>query len=246
MSTGLVLGLRLGAAGIWSGTATTDPTTAVFDGLWLPNFGGAPWAGSASGGSSSGRNMVSGAADPDVGTTVDTYAPADFEATNSDFLNSTATTAESYITTTAYTAYLLLNPESAPADTTVYNNPGLLVETGGNWGIVYSDAGVSVYHASTLVGQVAVSTATWTHVMARFSGGELDIYVNGTLVDHNTSVAATGAITGAAVRMGRNFASVYYDGKIMAAGLSQTALSPTTIAGIYAYDKAKYPSMSLP
>lgn len=229
-------------------TAGIDPTSSSFDGLWLPSYSGAPWNGTASAGSSSGRNLVTGGSNPGTGSAVDTYTPADFVAASSNFLQDTTVTAENYITTTAYTVEFLIHPDIAPADTTVYNNPGILTETGGNWGIVYSDAGVSVYHASTLVGQVALPTGAWAHVAVRMGlvAGELDIFVNGVLTDHNTGVAATGSVTGAVMRVGRNFGAVYLDGQIMKLGVSQTAFADATIAGHYAFAQAKYPSMSLP
>lgn len=234
---------------IADGTAGIDPTTIDFDGLWLPNYGGAPWAASASAGSSAGRDLITNGVDPDVGAAVNGYTGADFESGSPDELRITATTAENFVTTTAYTIPMLIKPESAAADTTVYNNPGLFTETGGNLGVVYSDAGVSVYHASTLVAQAAVPTGSWAHVVVRFGlvAGELDIFVNGVLVDHNTGVAATGSVTGAALFVGANYAgTVNYDGQIMELGTSQTAHSDVTVAGLYEFAKAKYPAMSLP
>lgn len=239
------LGLHIGNQGAGGGGITpVDETTLAASGLWLGSFSGSPWSGTASAGASSGRNLSTLGTLPGTGSAVDGVTPATFNGTN-QALTDGVNTAENYITTTAYTVSLLLKPTAAAADTTVYNNPGLVTETGGNWGIVYSDAGVRVYHQSATEATAALATGSWAQVDVVFSAGTLEIWVNRVLIDTQTAVA-TGSVTAAAFRVARNFGTAHFTGEMMRVFVSLAAQSEADLDGVYAYRKALYPAMSLP
>src|SRR5262245_12826966 len=58
-----------------------DPTTLDFDLYVRASFSGAPWAGTASAGSSGGRDFTSAGADPSVGASQNGFSPAEGNGT---------------------------------------------------------------------------------------------------------------------------------------------------------------------
>jgi hypothetical protein len=190
--------------------------------------------------------MAAGTA-PSVGSAVDTFTPAVFNGTT-QFLTPAAT-AETFIaSTSSYQVEFVVKPTSSPADPgAIYNCPGILCETGGNWGIVRRVNEVVVYHASTEVAAATLPVNVWSHVVVRFGlvAGELDIFINGVLADHNTGVAATGSVTSAGLRLGRNFGTAYFTGEILDAAFD-VPLSDVQIGLNYAAHQARYPSAALP
>jgi hypothetical protein len=235
-----MLGLGLG---LWSGGQPSGGAPA-FDPATLDR---SDWNGTASAGDSGSRSFSAGAI-PDVGTTVDGFDPAVFNGTN-DYLTDVTNQAEAYITTTAYTVNFVIKPTNQPADPgAVYNCKGILTESGGNWGIVRRVNEVVVYHQSTEVAAATVPEDVWSHVVVRFGlvAGELDIFVDGALADHNTGVAATGSVTAAGLRLGTNFGQAqFFEGEVMECAIQDSAASDVEVAGDYAYAQARYPSMGL-
>ncbi len=227
-----------------------DPALLDCDGLWLDSYAtNTNWDSTASAGLSGGTNRKLTILNlrPDASAPVNGFTGATFGGTQS--LVDTVDTAEKFITTTAYSLSMLIKPTTAPADTTVYNNPGLFTEAGGNWGIVYSDAGVRVYHASATkvtLAYASVPTAAWTQVDVSFSAGVLRIRANGGAWTSAAGVAATGSVTGAAFRMACNFSTTRWVGTIMRAMVTRAVWTDAQFNGLYAYNKARFPAMGLP
>ncbi len=225
-----------------------DPTLLTLTGLWRGSFAGTPWTGVASAGSSSGKNLpvLGGSQVPGIGTAINGFAPATFNGTNQALAN-TADTTTAFITTTAYFFSFLIKPVTAVADTTVYDNPGLVTEAGGNWGIVFSSAGVRVYHSSATKNTLALATGSYAQVDITFTGGVLKMRKNGGAWTTVSSVAATGGITASAFRVGINYGgAAKFTGDMMEILCGTTIPSDAQLDGIYAYRKARYPAMSLP
>jgi hypothetical protein len=220
-----------------------DPTASALTGLYRGSFGGDPWAGTASAGTSGGRSLSAGAA-PAVGAAVNGFTPASFNGTT-HFLTDLTNTADTYLTTTAYRVSLLLQPAALAAPSGLpYNDPGLITESGGNWGITVDSAGVHVYHHDGVYkiadGPAALLVGTWYAVDVVYNGTDITVSVNGTA---GTPVAAgtLGTIAGAGLRMGSNYAAtVFYSGLILDAALANTTLAGSTHANFRAYYASRY------
>lgn len=217
-----------------------NPATLALSGFYRGSYSASPWAGVASAGASGGRSISAGSA-PSTGTAINGFTPAQFNG--SQWLRDLTNLASAYLSTTAYRVSMLIKPTSlsAPAGA-IYNNPGLLTETGGNWGIVIDTSGVHVYHGSgaqVAHSSGAVSAGAWHRVDVVFDGTQVRVTVDG-VAGTPVASATTGAI-GSALTLGSNFgASVGFVGQIAEVDIASTALSGVTSADWSAYFLARY------
>lgn len=235
------LGLGLGFGGGTGGVAAAfNPSSLALTGWFRASYGGAPWDGSASAGSSAGKSMTSPGAPPSVGAAINGYTPADFNGTT-QYLRDIVDICSDFISTTAYRVVMLIEPGSLAADSGVpYNDAGLFVETGGNWGVHINATDVGVYHYD---GAYKVATkavvAGKMLVDVRFSGTTLTVAVNGT--DGTPVAAGTLGAIATDLRMGANYsAGVKYPGTIIEAFMAQSELAATTPSMVKAYVNARY------
>ncbi len=241
----MFIGLMLG--GFRGSPAAFNPATLSSTGWWRGSYAGAPWAGTASAGASGTRAIESGGAPPTAGTAVDTYTPALCNGTT-NFLQDNDLYMDSYLSTTAYAITLMIRPTAAAVHTTIYDNPGVFTEAGGNFGVVFSDQGVSVYHVSAMEVQIACPINVWSVIDIRFSGGTIEIRRNGGAWTSAAAVAtgAIGSPTGA-LRVGTNYANAArFTGSIMEIITNTSTRSDGDFNNIYSYLKARYPSAGLP
>lgn len=211
------------------GGATFDPTTLPLT-AYFKMFGTAPWAGTASAGTSGSRTLsaVSGS-DPVAGDALNGINAATFDkdAGTPQYLRDATDLLDVYLSSTAYTVSVLIKPVTAPsAGANPYNNASVFGENQGNFGLEYSDAGIELFHYSGSYKTVAVAlpTGSWALVDAKYDGTDIKIRVNGGAW---TSLAA-GSLTIAGssqVRVGRNFSTVYLDASIMELLVSDTEIS---------------------
>ncbi len=230
----------VGAASVtvWS------PALAVLTGWYRGSYGGTPWAGTASAGTSATPALLDpgGGAAATVGSAVNTFTPAAFNGT-SKYLKDNVTLAPSYISTTGYRLSFLINATAAAAPAgSIFNNPGLFTENGGNWGVVFNTDGVNVYHfsGSYKVAKQACSTGAWHAVDVVYDGVNLTVSVDGVA---GTPVAAgtLGSITGALMAFGANFNhTVFFNGTIMEMSTAQSAIAGSTPTMFKAYYNARY------
>lgn len=126
-------GLALGMGGRVD--AGLDPSSLALTGWYRASYSGAPWVGTASAGTSGAKSATSPGSAPTVGTAVNGKTPALYNGTT-EYLRDIVSTGPDYISTTKYRVVMLIEPGtlSAPAGAP-YDDRGLFVETGGNWGI---------------------------------------------------------------------------------------------------------------
>lgn len=234
------LGLGLGFGGGSAGAAVLNPATLALTGWVRASYGGAPWAGTASAGSSGAKSMVTAGADPSVGTAINGLTPAAFNGTT-QYLRDIADICSDFISTTAYRVVALIEPGSLAADSGVpYNDAGIFVETGGNWGVFVNSTNVGVYHYD---GAYKVATkavvAGKQLVDVRFDGSTLTVAVNG--VDGTPVAAGTLGAIATDLRLGTNYAaSVKYPGTIAEIFTAQSDLAATTPSDVKAYINSRY------
>jgi hypothetical protein len=90
---------------IRGGAGTFDPASLALTGFWRDYTGSAPWAGTASAGSSGSNNLVTLGADPTSGTALNGHGTASF---NNKGLNANGHFSD-YDSTTAFSGWALVN-----------------------------------------------------------------------------------------------------------------------------------------
>lgn len=231
------------------GESPFDPATLSLSGWWRASFSASPWVGVASAGSSGSRELSEGTNPPSAGTAVNGLTPADFDGTN-DFLTAStvgAANLEHYFTTSAYTYSLLIFADAAAADAgdaDGYTMPGLIGD--GSFatpmGCSFSDAGIRAWHnASGNWNSVEVpcSTGAWHAVQVRYNGTTLQTRVDGGAWSDQTR-GNVGISLAATMRIGRNYASVYFNGKILDIITASTALTDENLDSIIEYYNSQY------
>lgn len=222
-------------------SALFDPSTMPLTGWWRGSYSASPWAGIASAGTSGGRSMTTATGTgAGVGTSLNGHAAASFDGAGA--LRDAVNTTENYLSTTAYRVSLLLYVASASSPAAnIYDNPGILTENGGNWGIVVNTSGVHCFHAASgyKVASQAITTDEWQAVDVVYDGSHITVSVDGV---GGTPVAAgtLATITGSQFRFGINYATAFFEGEIMDAAVADTALSSTSSADWKGYYNARY------
>lgn len=237
---GLRRNLRSGMRGS-RGPSGLDPTSLILSGWYRGSYTAAPWTGTASGGSSGSNTWQNGSGPPGAGVAVNGYTPVTFSGAT--HLIDAVTTVPNYITTTAYRVILLINAASAAAPAgNIFDNPGLLTENGGNWGIVYNTDGVNVYHndGSYKVATKTCSTGAWHVVDVSYNGTTLSVQVDaGTAA--TVAAGTLGSIVGAVFRIGGNYnAAVKFTGDMMEAISAQDPLVSTVPSSFKSYLNSRY------
>lgn len=171
----------VGGVPAWSSGVVFDPSVLNLA-VWQRDFGGAPWAGTASAGASGSHSFVVGTA-PGVGASLNGHASADFDGTN-DVLVLSGLQMVDAISTTAYRIALLFEADTLPAPAgSIFANPGIFADGGGNFGVVVNSAGIHVYHHDgaykVASGPAALSTATKYAIDIVYDGANITVSVNG-------------------------------------------------------------------
>lgn len=225
-----------------------DPATLTLEGWWR-NFAGSPWTPTASAGGSgtAGRNLETNLGLPGTGT-LDGYGTADFSGTLQTLVSTQAAT--THITASAGTIIVLAKADTAVAAASdFYDDPGLVAETGGFIGLVFTASGVraGVFNASSKqTTHIAQATGAWFMASARWDGTNIRCRVNST---DATPVAAVGGASsvGTNIYAGRNYSGTrLFDGQIADIITDTSSMSDADLASVYSYFKARYPSAGLP
>lgn len=209
---------------------------------WYRSYAGNPWTGTASAGASGARSVEAGSA---PGTSsLNGLGIADFVAASSNYLLDATNLADAYLSLTGYRVVILINLTTAPAPAgAIYDNPGILTEGGGNWGIVYNNAGIHCYHNDggyqVASSAAAVATGGWHVVDVIYNGVNLTLSVDGT-AGTPAPAGTLGSIT-AAFRLGANYApAVYTNAKIAEVVIANASLSSTSSTTFKSYVNSRY------
>lgn len=220
--------------------AWSPSTVASLTGYWAPSFTGSPWVGAVGG------NLSTVGTVPAVSSAVNGFTGADF-STNKGLV--TASTAATYLTAAAYTMITLVYVRSFTVA-----DPG-----NGN-----AQACASIFSASTLgsdepkgglagtgtsgvyrFGQGAnsaacnISTGTWTMLMARWNGTNIEVGRNNEATVSNTAVNAVLTKT---MRFGQatDGSAVYLDAIVLSGALHNAAISDSDRDKYRRYFNSKY------
>lgn len=214
---------------------------------WWKDFSAAPWAPSASAGSSgSNGNLDEATHPPTAGTPVNGLTPAVFNGTNAVLFSDN--NADSFWTVSAYSGWALVYANSVSsndliADEVHTNDP--IISSGGAttlWGVHLMSSGkVGVYHYDgTLTGVLTdFVIGQWNLVQWKYDGTDLKLRVNGS---SRVSVARSSITTLARVlEVGFSSAnSLFLDGSILELATVATALSDADEDSVLSSIRAEY------
>lgn len=226
-----------------SGGVVFDPATLSLTGWWRASFAGAPWTATGSdGGSGTNGSLVTNGADPSVGTAQNGLDPADFDGSDDELKNTN--TLDTFFADGAGAGWCLFLADAAAADAGAgsrVDNPGLVFQNGGgvSWGIGFSDAGVTgiLYDGGYKERAVACGTGAYHLARWRWDGATFEVGVDSGAM---SSIGAGNMDAGAgALAVGRNYASAFFNGRILEIGLA-AALSDGDFTNIRSYVNSRY------
>lgn len=195
------------------------------------------WARVASAGTSgnSGRDLTEGTNPPTASSGI-----PNFDGSNDQLLNATAFS--TLATAAAGTLLAIFNADAlAAAGTNTVDNTGIISDgSGGYIAMTVSASGFGGYiyaggHKQPT--KTSMSTGTWYLGVTRWNGSEVNHALNNAWA---TPVAAgnVGSVAGT-LRVGRNYLSKYFDGKIRMVAIAASALSDATCTKFYVWALGK-------
>lgn len=223
-----------------SSEAVYDPAVLSLTGWWRADYSGAPWAGTASAGSSDLFEMAAGSASPTTGTAQNGYVPADYNG-STQYLNS-ATASTSFVGSAAGTIIALFKADATPPaiDAQPYNDPPIIGDDAGNMGLTFTSSGVTAftYVGSYVTKTVACTDSAWHLVMMRWNSTNLGVTLDSAADD----TVACAAITHAGnLATGVNYsAAAFYAGLVLELMTIDSALSDGDYANIKSYVNSRY------
>jgi hypothetical protein len=243
----MMLGLGLGLGGRAGGASYFDPATLSLTGWWRGSFSASPWVGTASAGTSSANDLTEPTNVPAVGSSVNGYAPADFDGTNDLF--TADGTATDYYTASAYSGWALVNIDAIGTnDATPYNNDHILApsadafhgialrSTGVVWAWSY-DTGSGLFNGPT----ATFTTSTWQLVQWKHGGGNLKIRVNEGAWDSSARSNLAAGFSNDLIHIGYNpQANKYLNGRVLDLAVASSALSDDDFDDVLSYARGRY------
>lgn len=219
-----------------------DPATLALTGWWKPNYGGTPWVGTASTGSSGSRNLTEVDNAPSTGSAVNGLTPADFDGINDRLL--TGALMSALFTAAAGSLAIVFNSDTAAADagaSAPYGNPPLLADTNGLFIVGFSTSGVRVgYYDGATWNSVAVACATggWHVVFVRWNGTNLEVRLDG---GSWSSVARANIsdVTGQ-VRLGIYSTTLFFNGRQAEVMTQSSRWGDATVDSLWSYFQPKF------
>jgi hypothetical protein len=226
-------------------SAGIDPATLAAT-LYLRNFGGLPWAGTASAGTSASQSFVTSGADPSVGASFGAHASADFSG--GQYIGAFGFDWSTLIGTGSFTLQFVAQFDTfiAPVGAgSEYLDPALLA--GVSFGGIYvrvtsSGLAAGFYDGSGYVdtatsgsGYVALAASTKACIQVVYDGSTLKMRVNGGSYKSTSAATppAAGALSDTPIMGASYAASGSIDGRIAQALAFASALSGATLDGLY-------------
>lgn len=168
----------------------------------------------------------------------------DFDGTDDNLTNSTALS--TLLSASAWTCWALVNIDAistTSADATCWLNDAICSDTGAFWGMHVHNTTPSIkgyqFDTGAKVATATISLSTTFLAAMRYDGTNIRLSVNGGTAQTVAS-GNLGGTTGT-LRIGRNFGSEFYDGRIADFGLVPTSTSDTVIqTNLRVYVNARY------
>lgn len=230
-----------GDAPAWiSGASAWTPALLPLSLLHLPEYTGSPWAGTASAGSSSGRNFTEATNPPATSAAINGHTVPDFDGTN-DIL--TAGVSISSVFGTSGSFFALIYPTATPAssgagsrysDGTVFGDPTNAESVFGFTadGIVASIVDDTVNYREMAI---AASASAWNLMQFKWDGEYLRGRKNKGAYATPVACGPLTTITPSNPRLGLGYGGSRFTGRIAMIGTSTSVLSNVAFANVAAY-----------
>lgn len=234
---------RIHAFGGQGSAAAGDPSSLALEGWWRGSYAGSPWAGTPSAGGSASRELTEATSPPSIGAAQNGYAPADFDGTDDVIGSSTAFT--TFAPSAAGSIWCLFFADTAGSDAGAglrFDNAGLVANDGGGtaFNLTFSTSGVAVdlYDGAWQELNTACATGAYHLAQVRWDSLTLELRIDSSA----WATVAAGAMTGSTggIVLGRNYSSVFFDGRILDAGTAAIAMSDATFDSIKSYVNSRY------
>lgn len=245
-----------GQSGTLAGAFTYSssiPDSLAISGWWRADYAGVPWAGRASAGLSSGRDLTDpgGSWSPaTTGTPQNALTPAAFNGTDEQVINTL--TPDNFVAVDSLSIIVLFKATSAAASGGLeFQNPGLVVSGGGSiasFGLTFHAGGVSYYNYDVGGGAwpavtVACGTGAYHLAQAKFDGVTQSLRVDSGGWSTNAAgpMDAGGLSTDNPLRVGTSYDHTkFFEGEILEVIVSDQVFSDADTDAIKAYINARY------
>ncbi len=218
------------------------PANLSLTGYWRANFTGLPWVGTASIGTSSGRNLVTQADDPSTGASQNGFAPADFNG-SSNYIQ--ADVNNTTLLGTSGSIFFLFNGDTAPTnsgldygDGNIFTDPTNAETT---FGFTDLGFGACILDDSITYRRISISCGTGNYHLAQAKWNGTNLYAR--IDSGNWSNIASGpftAITPSAPNVGLSYSTIRFDGRLLELGITNIFLSDSDFNNIVSYVNKRY------
>jgi hypothetical protein len=220
-----------------------DPATLPLSAWWRAAYGGSPWVGIASAGTSKGRDLAEATNAPIVGTPINGHTPARFDGLN-DILISPVAVAD-FFAVTGYEIHGLFSADSAKplVPGSAFNLPAFMADgIAGRFYVGFSTAGVVGGHYDGVAFREIASpcaTGGLHSFQLWFDGTKLSLAIDGGATATPVPTAAPAFL--GTLRIGLNYTGqAGFDGVIVELMTAPKVLDATQRAGIRSYFNARY------
>lgn len=226
----------------------TGSATLALSGLWR-DYSVLPLVGTASAGTSSANNLTLLNGAPAVAS-LNSKGVMDFDGINDALV--AGGDALTYVTSTIGSLYVVANMDTAIADSgagTRYGLPCFFIDSGGQYYLGYSSAGVFLGCNTAADGfkevVIAQPTGSWFIAVARFewaTGQKMELSVNGSAWSSFTFTGNDSVVGGFVQVVGRdqNTTTNYLDGKIAELGTAKYKFSDADAATLRTAANSRY------
>jgi hypothetical protein len=224
--------------------------------IWnKPAYGGSPWAGSASAGSSGSRSLSEATNPPAVGATLGTsgLAGADFDGTNDQLTNGTAIS--TLLSASAWSIWAIVNLDAIDTNDTgsPWLNDAIAIDTGTFWSLsVRSNGGAPRAQAyqwdgAAKVAEAAIGLSTVSLICAKYDGANISIRVRTAATTGAWSSNPAGNITTVTgtLRVGQSVSGAVMDGRLWEIATAATAFSDSDFDNVVASINADFGTVFL-
>jgi len=219
-----------------------DPATLPWT-LWFRDYAGAPWAGTASTGSSGTRSLISAGSNPSIGA-LNGHGVAVFDGIANILALSGFTNWDDLINDNAATLIALVKSNIAPVHTTWFSDPTVFTTPDQIFGASFSDAGAQLgtYDSSTFA-ELDVPMASGGYHTMQFTHNGVNIrgrVDSGGFLTQAKGLTANLALETSA-KMGKSSAgSVFWSGDIVELLMMDAVLSDANLDNVKSYFNARY------
>lgn len=241
----ICLGLHLGSCGA-AAELPDAANTLSLTGYWranATNYAASPWTGTASAGTSGGRNLTEATNPPAAGTAQNGFVPADFDGTN-DILAPAATTLDTFANALAFSGWALIRPDSVAGPTYIVVDEFSAMEL-----LVFENKIQFLLNESVVAVTRTLVINEWQLVTWRYDGVNLQVGVNevpGATGGVSTTAYSTAIGDGAITRTGAVAVGNYtaggaaFNGRILEVSLSDAVLTNQNFTDVIALISTRY------